>query len=182
MTVPPIVRFLRIALLVVGGGRGFQDPRCRSTDRLLRQWPRAAVDAAAVAAGGAVPGAGRFHDVLAAHRLFHGGGVRKYHAIHHSWTCRSGPSGCRKAGCPIITGWTINRRFRPRSPANWPIRCGNRPGTRTVLRHPLSRTVRSWPRATMSGTGLTSGSVAGPIQRFVSATSMRSLNLALTYL
>jgi Fatty acid hydroxylase superfamily len=116
------------------------------------------------------------------HRLFHGGGVRKYHAIHHSWTCRSGPSGCRKAGCPIITGWTINRRFRPRSPANWLIRCGNRPGTRTVLRHPLSRTVRSWPRATMSGTGLTSGSVAGPIQRFVSATSMRSLNLALTYL
>ena len=43
-----------------------QDSRCRRTDRLLRQRPWPAVDTAALAAGDAVPGAGRFHDVLAA--------------------------------------------------------------------------------------------------------------------
>lgn len=37
------------------------------------------------------------------------------------------PSGCRRTSCPIITAWTISRRFRPRSPVNWSIRSGNRP-------------------------------------------------------
>src|ERR1700682_89547 len=46
--------------------RDLQYPRCRRTDRLLRQWPGAAVDASAVAAGGVVLRVGRFHDVLAA--------------------------------------------------------------------------------------------------------------------
>ena len=45
-------------------------------------------------------------------------------APFRSGTSCSGPSGCRKTGCPTSMAWTIRRRFRARSSGNWPIRSG----------------------------------------------------------
>ena len=64
--VPVFARIFRIGLLVIGAARPLQHSRRRRTDRILRQWPWAAVGASALGAGDIVPRCVRLHAVLAA--------------------------------------------------------------------------------------------------------------------
>ena len=81
--VPLFARVFRIGLLVLGAGPAVWNSRRRRTDRLLRQRPWPVVELPLWLQAILFLVAADFM-MYWLHRMFHGGGFWKYHAIHHS--------------------------------------------------------------------------------------------------